>query len=107
MRMTVVQEDNQSTQFEKPLRIIGEQSKCEYAKQLVDELLASRDDNPPGFKGTRNDRPGFNDFGVGQKSLGEVIVPRIAVGVIIGKGGEMIKKLQSDSGARVQFKLGG
>ena len=30
-------------------------------------------------------------------------MPRPAVGVIIGKGGDMIKKIQQDSGARVQF----
>lgn len=34
-------------------------------------------------------------------------MPKQAVGVIIGKGGEMIKRLQMESGAKVQFKLGG
>lgn len=30
-------------------------------------------------------------------------VPRVAVGVVIGKGGDMIKKIQDQTGARVQF----
>ena len=34
----------------------------------------------------------------------EIPVPRNLVGVIIGRGGEMIKKIQSETGARVQFK---
>lgn len=35
----------------------------------------------------------------------EIPVPRNLVGVVIGKGGEMIKKVQTESGAKVQFKL--
>jgi far upstream element-binding protein len=35
-----------------------------------------------------------------------VAVPRAAVGVVIGKGGDMIKKIQSETGARVQFQQG-
>lgn len=34
----------------------------------------------------------------------QIPVPRQAVGIVIGKGGEMIKKIQSETGARVQFK---
>lgn len=30
-------------------------------------------------------------------------MPRAAVGVVIGKGGDMIKKIQAETGARVQF----
>lgn len=36
----------------------------------------------------------------------QIPVPRQAVGIVIGKGGEMIKKIQSETGARVQFKPG-
>ncbi|CAH1787644.1 unnamed protein product, partial [Owenia fusiformis] len=35
---------------------------------------------------------------------GEITVPKKCVGVIIGKKGDMIKKIQEDSGARVQFR---
>ena len=47
-----------------------------------------------------------NDYGTGSGGMQEVAVPRQAVGVVIGKGGEMIKKIQQDSGARVQFQQG-
>lgn len=32
------------------------------------------------------------------------MVPKPAVGVVIGKGGDMIKKIQAETGARVQFQ---
>jgi len=36
----------------------------------------------------------------------QVVVPRFAVGIIIGRNGEMIKKIQNDTGVRIQFKQG-
>uniref|UniRef100_A0AAR2J186 K Homology domain-containing protein n=1 Tax=Pygocentrus nattereri TaxID=42514 RepID=A0AAR2J186_PYGNA len=33
-----------------------------------------------------------------------VAVPRFAVGIVIGRNGEMIKKIQNDAGVRIQFK---
>lgn len=36
----------------------------------------------------------------------EVFVPKTAVGVVIGKGGEMIKKIQGDTGCKLQFIQG-
>ena len=37
-------------------------------------------------------------------SLQQIPVPRSLIGVIIGKGGDMIKKIQEQSGSRIQFK---
>ena len=36
----------------------------------------------------------------------QVSVPRFAVGIIIGRNGEMIKKIQNDAGVRIQFRQG-
>lgn len=33
-------------------------------------------------------------------------MPRHSVGVVIGRNGEMIKKIQSDAGVKIQFKPG-
>lgn len=38
--------------------------------------------------------------------LEQVAVPRFAVGIVIGRNGEMIKKIQNDAGVRIQFKPG-
>ncbi|XP_072160379.1 far upstream element-binding protein 1 isoform X2 [Bemisia tabaci] len=110
-KMVVVQ-DGPSQENEKPLRISGDPQKVEHAKQLVYELIAEKDmqnssfDN--SFGGGRNDF--MNSFGNFENGSGsrsgenEVLVPQPAVGVVIGKGGEMIKKIQQETGAKVQFQ---
>lgn len=100
VKMVMIQENNQVTSGYKPLRIIGEPDKIEHAKRMVEEVMCSKDDKPPMF---------MNDYGsVGNSkpgvSMGEVIVPRSAVGVIIGKNGETIRRLTVESGAKIQFK---
>jgi far upstream element-binding protein len=39
--------------------------------------------------------------------MGEVIVPRSSVGIIIGKGGDTIKRMAQETGAKIQFKPDG
>ncbi|PIO39662.1 hypothetical protein AB205_0058010, partial [Aquarana catesbeiana] len=39
-----------------------------------------------------------------QQAKDMVPIPRFAVGIVIGRNGEMIKKIQSDAGVRIQFK---
>ncbi|BFZ05963.1 hypothetical protein BsWGS_08997 [Bradybaena similaris] len=103
VKMVMIQDSNSPTAHDKPLRISGEPSKCQRAKEMVLELLAEKDNLPrPG---------GFNEFGspVGPMGHGggggmDIGVPRQGVGLVIGKGGDMIKKIQSETGAKVQFK---
>lgn len=112
-KMVVIQE-GPSQEQEKPLRITGDPQKVEYAKQLVYELIAEKE-MQMFHRGARgNDRGGNynNDNGFTHGSGAsdgvevEVLVPRAAVGVVIGKGGDMIKKIQAETGARVQFQQG-
>ncbi|KAG7197906.1 hypothetical protein KM043_016148 [Ampulex compressa] len=110
-KMVVIQE-GPSQEQEKPLRITGDPQRVEYAKQLVYELIAEKEMQMfhRGARGTdrggnySNDN-GFN-HGSGTTDGVEVLVPRAAVGVVIGKGGDMIKKIQAETGARVQFQQG-
>ncbi|MFH4980029.1 hypothetical protein AB6A40_006738 [Gnathostoma spinigerum] len=101
VKMVMIQENQESGGQPKPLRIIGDPEKVENARRMVEEILSSREDHPPGQR-----YGGFpGQFGmVGQRSIGEVIVPRASVGMIIGKGGETIKRLATESGAKIQFK---
>ncbi|KAG8223023.1 hypothetical protein J437_LFUL001345 [Ladona fulva] len=107
-KMVVIQDGPQQEQ-EKPLRISGDPQKVEYAKQLVYELIAEKEMQNRGGQGGPG---GYNEYGGGGGGGGgggdsaEVAVPRAAVGVVIGKGGDMIKKIQNETGARVQFQQG-
>ncbi|XP_008552793.1 far upstream element-binding protein 3 isoform X1 [Microplitis demolitor] len=115
-KMVVIQ-DGPSQEQEKPLRITGDPQKVEYAKQLVYELIAEKEMQMFHRGPRNNDRNsfsndnGFNNHGSSSAPPNngdgcEVLVPRAAVGVVIGKGGDMIKKIQSETGARVQFQQG-
>ncbi|XP_077306540.1 far upstream element-binding protein 1 isoform X2 [Lithobates pipiens] len=96
VKMVMIQDGPQNTGADKPLRITGDPYKVQQAKDMVLELI--RDQG--GFREQRNDygsRIGGNE-GI------DVPIPRFAVGIVIGRNGEMIKKIQSDAGVRIQFK---
>ncbi|KAK0132007.1 Far upstream element-binding protein 2 [Merluccius polli] len=94
VKMVMIQEGPQNTGADKPLRISGELFKVQQAKELVMELIRDQ-----GFREQRG------EYGsrLGGDNL-DVPVPRFAVGIVIGRNGEMIKKIQSDTGVRIQFK---
>uniref|UniRef100_A0A3Q2CIG2 Far upstream element-binding protein 3-like n=1 Tax=Cyprinodon variegatus TaxID=28743 RepID=A0A3Q2CIG2_CYPVA len=96
VKMMMIQDGPMPTGADKPLRISGDPYKVQAAKELVLEVIREKDGD---F------RAGRSDFGgrLGGTSL-DVPVPRFAVGIVIGRNGEMIKKIQNDAGVRVQFK---
>uniref|UniRef100_A0A4W5R9Z0 KH-type splicing regulatory protein n=1 Tax=Hucho hucho TaxID=62062 RepID=A0A4W5R9Z0_9TELE len=98
VKMILIQDASQGPNMDKPLRIIGEPYKVEQAMELVQEILRERDQ--PGF-GDRNEYGSRMGGGGGAM---DVPVPRHSVGVVIGRNGEMIKKIQNDAGVRIQFK---
>ncbi|CAB3403543.1 unnamed protein product [Caenorhabditis bovis] len=91
-KMAMVQQTQAVTGVPKPLRIIGTPEQVELAKQLVQNVL-NNDSNIPRH------HPSGETI-----AKGEVIVPRASVGTIIGKGGEMIKRLGLETGTKIQFK---
>ncbi|XP_022530214.2 far upstream element-binding protein 2 isoform X2 [Astyanax mexicanus] len=102
VKMILIQDASQGPNMDKPLRIIGEPYKVQQAREMVQEILRERDH--PGF-GERNDYGSRMGGGGGGGGGGiEVPVPRHSVGVVIGRNGEMIKKIQNDAGVRIQFK---
>jgi len=92
VKMVMIQDSNQPTHYDKPLRITGESNKCKMARDMVMELISDKDGDD------------FGGYGGGHGNTTEIPVPRGLVGVIIGRGGEMIKKIQADTGAKVQFR---
>uniref|UniRef100_A0AAX7V2B6 K Homology domain-containing protein n=1 Tax=Astatotilapia calliptera TaxID=8154 RepID=A0AAX7V2B6_ASTCA len=96
VKMMMIQDGPMPTGADKPLRISGDPYKVQAARELVLEVIREKDGD---F------RSGRSDFGarLGGTSL-DVPVPRFAVGIVIGRNGEMIKKIQNDAGVRIQFK---
>uniref|UniRef100_A0A672GSJ7 KH-type splicing regulatory protein n=1 Tax=Salarias fasciatus TaxID=181472 RepID=A0A672GSJ7_SALFA len=95
VKMILIQDASQGPNVDKPLRIIGDPYKVQQAQEMVQEILRERDH--AGF----GDR---NDFGSRMGGGMNIPVPRHSVGVVIGRNGEMIKKIQNDAGVRIQFK---
>ncbi|KAI1905042.1 hypothetical protein AGOR_G00011870 [Albula goreensis] len=97
VKMLMIQDGPMPTGADKPLRITGDPYKVQQARELVVEIIRDKDQG--------DFRAGRSDFGsrLGGSSL-DVAVPRFAVGIVIGRNGEMIKKIQNDAGVRIQFK---
>ncbi|XP_029996059.1 far upstream element-binding protein 2-like isoform X3 [Sphaeramia orbicularis] len=95
VKMILIQDASQGPNVDKPLRIIGEPYKVQQAQELVQEILRERDH---GGYSERNEYSSRMGGGM------DIPVPRHSVGVVIGRNGEMIKKIQNDAGVRIQFK---
>lgn len=99
------------------------------AKEMVNEILRERDHAGFGERNEYGSRMGGGGNGINVRKtvLGtvgdvrihnifnkffqsclilQIAVPRHSVGVVIGRNGEMIKKIQSDAGVKIQFKPG-
>uniref|UniRef100_A0AC35U2P4 KH domain-containing protein n=1 Tax=Rhabditophanes sp. KR3021 TaxID=114890 RepID=A0AC35U2P4_9BILA len=131
-KMMLVQDNHSSGEQPKILKISGGYEQVENAKKMVEEILRSHDANNgdqqqrsssgpqqqmagmparsnPGMPqqryggGTSNQSipSGGNP---GEFFVGEVIVPKSAVGMIIGKAGDTIKRLAQETGSKIQFK---
>ncbi|KAK2815814.1 hypothetical protein Q5P01_026281 [Channa striata] len=96
VKMILIQDGSQPPNIDKPLRIIGDPYKVQQAKEMVNEILRERDHAGFGERNEYGSRMGGGGI--------EIAVPRHSVGVVIGRSGEMIKKIQSDAGVKIQFK---
>ncbi|KAL7266997.1 hypothetical protein RUND412_010431 [Rhizina undulata] len=110
----------------RPVNLIGNGSAAEHARRLIMEIVESDNatNGPPPSRGAAPERGsggggyygGHGDGGGGGRGAQEgritetIRVPIDAVGMIIGKGGETIKEMQSSTGCRInvssQFNQG-
>ncbi|XP_068695100.1 far upstream element-binding protein 3-like isoform X1 [Montipora capricornis] len=115
-RMVMIQDGQYLNAPEKPLRIMGDPMRAQRGRDLVQDLLTEKElevsgeagvrnwkQNMPGleYKGNRHDQ---NRIQPGMQQI-EIPVPRDIVGFVIGKNGETIKRIQAETGARVQFNM--
>jgi len=123
VKVTIFQQINDPSEVEKQLRIIGDPEKVDRCKDMILDILADKDGNRGG--GPMMNRPGMdrhNEYGSNDRFGGgmgggdrrpgpgfmggntvEVAVPPNFIGLVIGKGGESIKRIQAESGTKVQF----
>ncbi|KAJ0013077.1 hypothetical protein NQD34_017411 [Periophthalmus magnuspinnatus] len=87
VQMMMIQDDPMPTGADKPLRITGDPLKVQVSAQHFDLNMFIR-----GSCTNKNILSHISCF------------PLFAVGIIIGRNGEMIKKIQNDAGVRIQFK---
>ncbi|ONK79113.1 uncharacterized protein A4U43_C01F3070 [Asparagus officinalis] len=81
----------------RPVELTGTSEQVSRAEQLINDLLAEADAGASGSVSNR--RFGGDVAGAEHFSMK---VPNNKVGLIIGKGGETIKTMQANSGARIQ-----
>ncbi|XP_029632947.1 far upstream element-binding protein 1 isoform X2 [Octopus sinensis] len=113
VKMVMIQDSSLPSAHDKPLRITGEPSRCGRARDMVMQLLADKDGtmtNEYGSAVGNNNGGGGGGGGGGVRAAAsggsgmDFPVPRPAVGIVIGKGGETIKRVQNETGVRLQFK---
>nr|GEW21100.1 KH domain-containing protein [Tanacetum cinerariifolium] len=83
----------------RPVQLIGSIESINKAERLIKEVIAEADAGGSPSLIARG--YSMNSSGFGEQT--HIQVPNEKVGVIIGKGGETIKYLQSQSGARIQL----
>ena len=92
----------------RPVNLIGPHQAAAQAKELILEIVDSdtrNGNNPDGNKPSRppkNDGYGHDNAQSGGDKINDSIyVPSEAVGMIIGKGGETIREMQSTTGCKI------
>ena len=103
VKMTIYQETNEATDTEKQLRIVGAPDKVDYCRQLVNDLLTEKEIETVRLKSNSFNRNMTNEYGSQRFHSIEVPVPPQFIGLVIGKGGETIRRIQQDAGCKVQF----
>lgn len=97
--------ENKSINGLRPVNLIGPPAAARHAKELILEIVDSdsRNGNNPAAarSGGRGDNFGAPGAGGHDKINDSIFVPSDSVGMIIGKGGETIREMQTNSGCKI------
>ncbi|MCJ1309126.1 hypothetical protein MMC25_002781 [Agyrium rufum] len=87
----------------RPINLIGTPQAASMAKELILEIVESDTKNGGQAQGGPPQRDqGRNEYGGDSERITDtLVVPSEAVGMIIGKGGETIKDMQSTTGCKI------
>jgi len=116
----VIIQDTKEFADEKPLKITGGPDIVEFAKKRVEQIIAEEEEKlgRGGFRGGRGGQGGYrgghggwpgHNYGYdsGYDTTDTMTVPSIKVGIVMGKGGETIRMICSESGAHCQVDKSG
>jgi far upstream element-binding protein len=94
--------ENKSVNGLRPVNLIGNPTAAARAKELIMEIVDSDTKLGDAGQPPPSNRRDFDPYGGGAGKISESIhVPSDAVGMIIGKGGETIKDMQSTTGCKI------
>ncbi|KAF2190837.1 hypothetical protein K469DRAFT_558950 [Zopfia rhizophila CBS 207.26] len=96
--------ENKSVNGLRPVNLIGSPQAAARAKELILEIVDSDTKTMGnGQDNNNNRRDNFDPYGgnAANKINDSIMVPSDAVGMIIGKGGETIKDMQSTTGCKI------
>ncbi|KAE8444433.1 hypothetical protein EG329_000524 [Mollisiaceae sp. DMI_Dod_QoI] len=91
----------------RPVNLIGSREAASRAKEMIMEIVESDSkggvdkNRAPPQKDTSRDAGYGGNHGGGDNINDSIFVPSEAVGMIIGKGGETIKEIQSSTGCKI------
>jgi far upstream element-binding protein len=94
----------------RPVNLIGSPAAAAHAKELIMEIVdsdtkqmdGSNQQQPHHQQNQRRDLDPYGGGGGGGNKINDsIMVPSDAVGMIIGKGGETIKQMQSETGCKI------
>jgi len=105
VKMVVIQQSSEISENQKQLRISGDPSKVDYAHQLVKDLLVEKEMEMLKYsqkpnKGHSNHSNNM-EYGSMSRNYLEIPVSPQFIGLVIGKGGENIKRISQETGAKV------
>jgi len=116
----VIIQDTKEFADEKPLKITGGPDIVEFAKKRVEQIIAEEEEKlgRGGFRGGRGGQGGYRGghggwpghsygYDSGYDTTDTMTVPSIKVGIVMGKGGETIRMICSESGAHCQVDKSG
>eukprot|EP01135_Chromosphaera_perkinsii_P003555 Nk52_evm13s248 gene=Nk52_evmTU13s248 len=108
-RIQIVQQGISPSAVEKPVEITGDSYTVQVAQDMIYAIINDNYGNQNNSSYGNNSYGGNGSYGGNNSSREdgsqrEVTVPRGAVGLVIGRGGDTIKRMQIESGAHIQLQ---
>eukprot|EP00048_Salpingoeca_helianthica_P002552 m.58337 g.58337 ORF g.58337 m.58337 type:complete len:583 (+) comp12170_c0_seq7:50-1798(+) len=102
-KIQMIQDGEFTFALEKPLRVSGEEKCLRHAEQMIRDLLSEKVESEMVAGAGLTSGDIALDLTAFKSVKVSMPVPRAAVGSVIGRNGDTIKRIQAETGARMQF----